>query len=234
MTTNVQIVTYNRKYQLDLSNFSVPVLPTWTDSNTEEIVNLEKAIIKKIFYSKFDGDDITGIDTTVASYNIAFGVGKGDPSDTSDIDKCVFGIVSNVKLVKASDTTKVIMELEPDDFYLFIYAYRKAVQANESLNIKGVEEKNILRVHKIIKIPNTKFITDLSLNDDSDLSYGLFCQNNCIVGICKQDSTSNAEFFLPSNSYCLEGRTQNILNLGDKYKGKFTLDSFRYNQFTSN
>lgn len=228
--TDVQITTYNRKYKLDLSKFNEPELGTDTAND------FAKAIVEKIFAtSTTNGTPTAPPYTTVTSYKMTYGIGvRGtgeSATDPSEINKCIFGVISDVELKTTGDsaTANSVMKLPADAYYIFIFAHKDAIQADASIQQKAEPERNILRVHKIIKIPNTTLSNDVKrtgTNEDADISHGLFCNGKCIVGIVSATDNNDATFYLPSNSYCLEGRTQDIIKLSQNYGGSFKLSSF--------
>ena len=227
--TNVQITTYNRKYKLDLSKFNEPEFGT-DDGNTAD--DFAKAIINKIFVTTNDGPTET-INTIVTSCKMTYGIGvRGtgeSATEPSDINKCVFGVISDIELSSASSGGNSIMKLPEDAFYIFIFAHKDKIEEDTSIQQKEEPERNILRVHKIIKIPNTTLCHDVKrtgTDEDVDISHGLFCNGKCIVGIVSAVNDNDATFYLPSNSYCLEGRTQDIIKLSQNYGGSFKLSSF--------
>ena len=97
MSTDVQITDFNRKYLLDLSDFNVPVIST----DATERGKFEDALIKKIFETK-SGESGSSLNTIIKSVNMSYGVGSRESTDTtSEINKCIFGVISNVKLTKS-------------------------------------------------------------------------------------------------------------------------------------
>ena len=227
--TNVQITTYNRKYKLDLSNFNEPEFSTETGNTANDFA---KAIVNKIFVTTDNGPTET-INTIVTSCKMTYGIGvRGtgeSPTEPSEINKCIFGVISDIELKTASSGGNSIMKLPEDAYYIFIFAHKDKIDEDTSIQQKAEPERNILRVHKIIKIPNTILSNDVKRTgdgEDSDISHGLFCNGKCIVGIVSAANDNDATFYLPSNSYCLEGRTQDIIKLSQNYSGSFKLNSF--------
>lgn len=216
----IQIVTYKRRYELDLKDFSNAVI-NFTDENPQSL--FEQVLMCKIFGIKYNLTDNTlSMDYySKLSYNLMYATGN----DVGDTKKCLFGIVSNFKATgaKIGSSNDTYDDLEIKGPYFFIFAHKDAVTgANPS------DAKDILRVHKIVNCPNTHFV-DAAANSKK---CGLFAgptgtDTDCIFGFftAKIENVDTDVFYLPLWSYCLEGRTKNIITLPtDDYDGFFKIN----------
>ena len=208
-TVEIQKVVLNRQYTLDLKDFDDAILDfsgedeTTTASNKS---NFEIALVSKIF-----GFEYTQSETAITfkrydnvSYKIMYAQGNG----AGVTKKCIFGIVSAVK-AKIKNTTDEYFE--PKKPYMFIFAHKEAENAEDS--------QNVLRVHEIVSIPNSHFVDAEQDGTACGLFAGPTANTHCILGFNKVDNKDY--FFLPKHSFCLEGKTQEIIDLGDEYAGKF-------------
>lgn len=241
-TLEVQFVEYNKQYELELERFDA--LNVKYDTAAQKHL-FEQVLICKL-YGLLYTLDTSGTTPTLQitnyeklEYKIEYGSGN---ENKGDINKCIFGIVSGFKAYKTTNDTDAAVSVA--DPYMFIFAHKSESGSGNDV----IPQSNILRVHKIIKVPNSHVIEPLQTTwskgtgtDGSDefkvkeragyMGCGLFAGTNdgdtsyCIVGIKNDNVQSNTEwhFYLPTYSYCLEGRTENILNLGEGYNGKFKI-----------
>lgn len=219
----VQIVDYNREYELDLTDYS-QLGVTYENVTQKEL--FEKVLVCKLYgieYALEPSSDQNSLPTlsytnyTDISYNITYGNGA---EDQGDVTKCIFGIINKFT---ATGKPSNIKSLNIEDTYMFLFAH-KDIPGNDN----GI---NTLRAHKVIVIPNSHIVDPQTIPADGYNACGLFAGedangvDNCILGFKKDDVQSNQwYFYLPSYSYCLEGRTQNIINLGENYSGKFKVN----------
>lgn len=235
----VQFVEYNKQYELELEDFDA--LNVKYDTVDQKHL-FEQVLICKL-YGLLYTLDTTGATPTLQitnydklEYRILYGSGN---ENKGDINKCIFGIVSDFKAYKTTDDTDAAISVE--DPYMFIFAHKSESGTGENI----VPQSNILRVHKIIKVPNSHVVNPVKttwskgtgangedeFNTEDRTGFnacGLFAGTNsgdvsyCIVGF-KNENVQGTDwhFYLPTYSYCLEGRTENILNLGENYAGKF-------------
>lgn len=239
----VQFVEYNKQYELELEGFDA--LNVKYDTMDQKHL-FEQVLICKLYGLLYTlettGEGEAAVTTLQITnydkleYRILYGSGN---ENKGDINKCIFGIVSDFKAYKTeNEALQVAVEVE--DPYMFIFAHKSESGSGENV----VPQSNILRVHKIIKVPNSHVLNPLKTtwtkgtNGEDDVfaveqvtgfnACGLFAgtgsndTNYCIVGF-KNENVQGADwhFYLPTYSYCLEGRTENILNLGENYAGKF-------------
>ena len=244
----VQFVEYNKQYELELKDFDA--LNVKYDTMDQKHL-FEQVLICKLYGLLYTLDTtgevpILNIENYKRlEYCICYGSGN---ENKGDINKCIFGIVSGFKAYKEiDDYSETPADDKPAinvaDPYMFIFAHRTASGNGES----AVSESNVLRVHKIIKIPNSHVVNPLKTtwtkgtgsNEEDEFNVeevtgfnacGLFAGstandvNYCIVGIKNENVQGNDwRFYLPTYSYCLEGRTENILDLGENYAGKFKI-----------
>ena len=208
-TVEIQKVVLNRQYTLDLKDFDDAILDfSGEGDNAVEInkLNFEVALVSKIFGLEYTQSE-TGItfkryDTL--SYKIMYAQGNG----AGVTKKCIFGIVSAVK-AKIKNTTDEYFE--PKKPYMFIFAHKETENAEDS--------QNVLRVHEIVSIPNSHFVDAEQDGTACGLFAGPSANTHCILGFNKVDNKDY--FFLPKHSFCLEGKTQEIIDLGEGYAGKF-------------
>lgn len=220
----VQIVNYNKQYEINLNDHDI--LSVEYDSKEQKDM-FEKVLICKIYGIKYTlsttPESISYDNYNRIEYNIFYGSGS-EPQ--GDVSKCIFGIVSGFKAYKTETSTEAEVKIEAP--YMFIFAHKTAKNDDET-------DVNVLRIHKIIIIPNSHSVDPPGTVIPEGFSgCGLFAGDNgieyCILGFKKENS--DWYFHLPSYSYCLEGRTENIINLGNDYKGKFKVAMPVLNQDT--
>lgn len=254
-TAEIQKVNFNREYKLDLTGFDDAALK-FEASTTDPVLTegearryFEDILVARIFGLELALDSnnkivlntskrVTFVRYSNLSYSIMYAPGNGSP----DTKKCIFGIVSNVIATinpTYSSVTGAPDKFQPGKRYMFVFAHKPAYpNANPA-----TPEKNILRVHEIVDIPNTHFV---SAKDDTPASgttpavinteCGLFAgsvaptapntEANCILGFfaANEETTSETKtqfFYLPINSYCLEGKSKDFIDLGTDYTGRF-------------
>ena len=215
----IQIVTYNKKYELDLKDFSNAVI-NFTDENPKSL--FEQVLMCKIFGIKYTLTDNT---LTMDYYSdLYYKLMYATGNDEGDTKKCLFGIVSNFKAKgkKIGSGNDTYNDLQIDGPYFFIFAHKDAITGDNPS-----DAKDILRVHKIVNCPNTHFVEAAA----NAKKCGLFAgptgtDTDCIFGFSttKPENVDIDVFYLPSFSYCLEGRTKNIITLPTDYDGFFKIN----------
>lgn len=235
----IQITTYNKDYTLDLKDF-VNAKVGFGDPVKEDDKELfETILLCKIFGIKYTttvGSDkkITDIEMTYyksLQYNMIYATGNDD----GDTKMCLFGIVSNFKAIgrkiadgedavndpyTANSTDKVnIKDLDYADPYFFILAHKNATEGTN-----GTPEENILRVHKIVKFENTRFVAAAAKSTTCGLFGGSkvpATETDCIFGFFKTkiSDVDTDVFYMPKNSCCLEGRSKDIIKLPEPQGG---------------
>ncbi len=215
----VQIVDYNKEYEMDLTGYDVLSVKYETET--------QKSMFERVLICKLYGIDYTinaiqpsGLEITLTNYNrIEYNIWYGNGAEAQgDVTKCIFGIVSGFKAYKTATSTEPKVKVEAP--YMFIFAHKTAKDDKET-------DVNTLRAHKIIVIPNSHSVDPPGTNVQEGFSgCGLFAGDSgieyCILGFKKE--SNQWYFYLPSYSYCLEGRTENIVNLGEGYQGKFKVE----------
>ena len=246
----IQKVTYNKDYSLDLSDFDPLDLNFGADADTAAAAKtlFEKTLLCKIYGIEYTLEkDSSNVVTNIQipyyykfDYKIMYAVGDDD----GDTRKCLFGIVSNFKATGNigvpspynSNARVDITSLDIEKPYFFILAHRNATTGDNA-----VPAKDILRVHEIVTCPNTHFV---SVEEANSTNCGLFGgpigETSCIFGFFKTkeksaDTVEKQFFYLPSNSYCLQGRTKDIIktiNEGEA-PGRFKVSTLYSNIVTS-
>ena len=214
----VQVTQYNKKYEMDLSTYDKLKIEF---SNSVEKEIFEKILVCKMYgitYKMVESDNVvTGIEYDFYSevtYKIFYGYGNDTKGDVS---KCLFGFVHDFVAKGKTTETGVVPDISIPDPYLFIFAHRTG--SND-----GVPDENMLRAHKVIVSDNLKFFEGLSYESPC---YGLGVEKEngqgaqVILGFSRNKERTYWEFYLPQYSYCLEGRSENIINLGENYQGTF-------------
>ena len=216
----VQIVDYNKEYEMDLTGYDVLSVKYDTE--------IQKTMFEKVLICKLYGIDYTITATedspviNLTNYNkVEYKIWYGNGAEAQgDVTKCIFGIVSGFKAYKTATSTEAEVKVEAP--YMFIFAHKTAKDDKET-------DVNTLRAHKIIVIPNSHNVDPPGATVPVGFSgCGLFAgdsnsgDNYCILGFKKE--SNQWYFYLPSYSYCLEGRTENIVNLGENYQGKFKVE----------
>ena len=244
-TLEVQFVEYNKQYELELKEFDA--LNVKYDTIDQKHL-FEQVLICKL-YGLLYTLDTSGTTPTLQITNykkLIYKIDYGCGNETNgDFNKCIFGIVSGFKAYKEKeDYSETAASDKPAinvaDPYMFIFAHKSESGSGNDI----IPQSNILRVHKIIKVPNSHVVEPIQttwtkgdaqeFTTNTRVGYmgcGLFAGQTandtsyCIVGIKNDNVQSNTEwhFYLPTHSYCLEGKTENILNLGDNYAGKFKI-----------
>ena len=121
--------------------------------------------------------------------------------------------------------------VEIKDMYFFIFAHKTGDQEMNEVN------QNQLRVYKVLKMDNTHIVDPMTHiptscwgNSNGYTDCGLFAgsvssdTNDCILGFKYEDKEEQWYFYLPTLSYCLEGRTEDMINFGENYKGYFKIN----------
>lgn len=248
-TAEIQKVNFNREYKLDLTGFDAAALSFVANEDlgldaTQARTYFEDILVARIFGLELalDTNKKVVIDTTThrvtfvryssLKYNIMYAPGNG----SDDTKKCIFGIVSDVI---ATINRGAPDKFQPDKKYMFVFAHKPAYPNADP----ATPEKNILRVHEIVDIPNTHFVsakndtaasgsTPASVNTECGLFAGSVAptapntEANCILGFfaVNEETTSETKtqfFYLPINSYCLEGKSKDFIDLGTDYTGRF-------------
>lgn len=244
----IQITTYNKQYSLDLKDFANASLSFGDDpaattyKNAKEL--FETTLLCKIFgieytATKDTSENITAIKMTYyksLKYKMMYATGNDD----GDTKKCLVGIVSDFQAIgrEATDTEDAVddpytansqekVNIESLNIagpYFFLLAHKDATTGT---NAKP--EENILRVHKIVKCPNTHFVAA----KDATVTCGLFSglnapqgndpEKDCIFGFfnVKINSDTVSVFYMPKNSCCLEGRSKEIISLPTPSSGSY-------------
>ena len=215
----VQIVDYNKEYEMELTGYDVLSVKYETDT--------QKSMFERVLICKLYGIDYTinaiqptGPEITFKNYDrIEYNIWYGNGAEAQgDVTKCIFGIVSGFKAYKTATSAEPEVKVEAP--YMFIFAHKTAKDDKET-------DVNTLRAHKIIVIPNSHNVDPPGAEVPEGFSgCGLFAGDSgneyCILGFKKE--SNQWYFYLPSYSYCLEGRTENIVNLGEGYQGKFKVE----------
>ena len=227
----VQIVDYKKDYQMNLEGYNQ------LEVNYED--DVEKKLFENILACKIYGIDHTVNEQTreieytyydEIEYSITYGAGA---TTQGDIPKCIFGLINNFKGIrstskKSSGSQPVNVEIK--DMYFFIFAHKTGDQEMNEVN------QNQLRVYKVLKMDNTHIVDPMSHiptscwgNSNGYTDCGLFAgvgndTNDCILGFKYKDDEEQWYFYLPTLSYCLEGRTEDMINFGENYKGYFKIN----------
>ena len=188
-------------------------------------------------------DDDVGL-----KYKIMYAVGNAG----GDTKKCLFGIVSNFQATGKTGATNPydssntcnITSLNIEKPYFFIFAHKDG-----STGANAVPAKDILRVHEIVTCPNTHFVSvytkDINGTATVMPNCGIFGgpdkENTCVFGFFKTkekegDTDETQFFYLPTNSYCLQGRTKDIiktLDEGETLSGRFKVSTLYTSIVTS-
>lgn len=226
MSLEVQIVDFNKKYEMDIKDFDN--MSVKYDNEAQKLL-FEKVLVCKMYGVDYkletETDPQTNEITTTIKYTnysriefkIMFGSGA---QQKGVIPKGVFGLVNDFKAyVDDNGTEKLKVDIA--DPYMFIFAHRTADL--------GGTDINLLRAHKVIQIPNTHFVTG-DKTAEGFKAWGLYAGSSttdveyCILGFNKSAESTQWHFYLPSNSYCLEGRTEDIIDLGSDYQGYFDIE----------
>lgn len=227
-TAEIQKVTFNREYKLDLTDFDDATLSFGNDSSTPEEKAaaqkyFEDVLVAKIFGLERTDDGTTGSVTfkrySSLEYKIMYAPGNEEGSDTK---KCIFGIVSDVKAA----ATGTNLAFEPGKKYMFIFAHK----SEDTNATPATAAQNILRIHEIVDIPNTHFVAaSQDLSNGKSCTCGLFAgpvaptapatETNCVLGFF--DDNDVQYFYLPTKSFCLEGKSLDFLSMPDPYTGRF-------------
>ena len=215
----IQIVTYKRRYELDLKDFSNAVI-NFSDENPQNL--FEQVLMCKIFGIKYT---LTGNTLSMEYYsNLYYNLMYATGNDTGDTKKCLFGIVSDFKATgkKIGSSNDTYNDLQIDGPYFFIFAHKDAITGTNPS-----DAKDILRVHKIVDCPNTHFVKAAA----NAKKCGIFAgptgtDTDCVFGFftTKIENVDTDVFYLPLWSYCLEGRTKNIITLPTEYDGFFKIN----------
>ena len=248
---NYQIVDYNKKYQINLDGFDdiQTEFKTITINSTEFTAQENKDLFEKALICKIYGINYTINNKDLVckfsdiSYHLYYGKPKQstDKPISNDMLNCYIGIVSDFS-AKYQDSKNTTQTLTISDPYLFVYAHKTAEDP--------IDNEDILRVHKIVKIPNTKFITEMNKAENKVSTIGLVTDSTnplTLVGVNFTKDASGAVrrttkkstfrsgsgsgsgaltegvFYLPEYSYLLEGRTQNLFNFPTTYTGCFDI-----------
>lgn len=240
-TAEIQKVTFNREYKLDLTDFDDAALKFGEESSTAE----EKAAAQKYFEDTlvakiFGLERVADNEGQVAfkrytdlKYKIMYAPGNGG----KDTNKCIFGIVSDVKAsINSTYAPSGVTNptFEPGKKYMFVFAHK----SEDITATPAVPAQNILRVHEIVDCPNTHFVApSQDPANGKSTGCGLFAgpsapiapavETNCILGFFAVDDngTETQFFYLPAKSYCLEGKSLDFLTLPDSYTGRFKINT---------
>ena len=223
MSLEVQIVDFNKKYEMDIKDFDNMSVKY---DNEEQKTLFERVLVCKMYGVDYklvpsatnpDSYEIEYTNYSRIEFKIMFGSGA---QQKGVIPKGVFGLVSDFKAyVDENELEKVKVDIA--DPYMFIFAHRTADL--------GGTDVNLLRAHKVIQIPNTHFVTG-DKTAEGFKAWGLYAGSSdtdteyCILGFNKSAQSTQWHFYLPSNSYCLEGRTEDIIDLGSEYQGYFDIE----------
>lgn len=215
----VQTVNYSREYELDLGDYNQLDLSFQSE---EDRKLFEDVLICKIYgiSYKLTGESTIGsirgkhcnTHTVAVAFDlydrIEYGLMYGSGAESrGDVSKCVFGITHDFKAYK--NNSVVLSIPEP---YFFVFAHRDGLD--------GEADRNVLRAHKIMAIPNSEFIFDPDTAKKGN--YGLVTKHTTPSMILGFNWTETYLYFhLPQRSYCLEGRSEDVIDMGDAYPGKF-------------
>lgn len=250
---NYQIVDYNKKYQINLDGFDdiQTEFKTITIKSTEFTAQENKELFEKALICKIYGIDyiINDKELTCKFTDICYHLYYGKPKQSTDkpinndMLNCYIGIVSDFS-AKYKDSANTTQTLTISDPYLFVYAHKTADDP--------IDNEDILRVHKIVKIPNSKFITKMDRAENKLSTIGLVTDSTNPLTLVGVNFTKNASgavrrttkkstfksgsssgngngaltegvFYLPEYSYLLEGRTQHLFNFPSTYTGCFDI-----------
>lgn len=227
----VQIVDYKKDYQMNLEGYNQ------LEVNYED--DVEKKLFENILACKIYGIDHTVNEQTreieytyydEIEYSITYGAGA---TTQGDIPKCIFGLINNFKGIRSTSkkSSGSPVNVEIKDMYFFIFAHKTGDQEMNEVN------QNQLRVYKVLKMDNTHIVDPMSHiptscwgNSNGYTDCGLFAgsvsndTNDCILGFKYDDKEEQWYFYLPTLSYCLEGRTEDMINFGENYKGYFKIN----------
>lgn len=240
----IQITTYNKQYMLDLKDFANASISFGDPNSDAAAYNAAKSLFETTLLCKIFGieytatkdsdENITAIKMTYyksLKYNMMYATGNDD----GDTRKCLVGIVSNFQAIgrQATDAQDAVTDpytansqekvdiksLNIPGPYFFLLAHKDATTGT---NAKPQE--NILRVHKIVKCPNTHFVDAAVGTATCGLFSGLSAPStevDCIFGFfnIKINSDTVGIFYMPYNSCCLEGRSKEIISLPEPSGG---------------
>ena len=223
MSLEVQIVDFNKKYEMDIKDFDN--MSVKYDNEAQKIL-FERVLVCKMYGVDYkltpsttntDSYDIEYTNYSRIEFKIMYGSGA---QQKGVIPKGVFGLVNDFKAYVVENGQEKL-KVDIADPYMFIFAHRTADL--------GGTDTNLLRAHKVIQIPNTHFVTG-EQSAEGFKAWGLYAGSSasdvdyCILGFNKSAQSTQWHFYLPSNSYCLEGRTEDIIDLGSEYQGYFDIE----------
>lgn len=239
-TAEIQKVTFNREYKLVLTDFDEAALKFGEGQSPDAALQkyFEDTLVAKIFGLERD-PDVNGQVAFKRYSNLKYKIMYAAGNDGGDTKKCIFGIVSDVDATIKPDLvgTGKPSAFIPEKKYMFVFAHK----SEDSTTTPTTSAQNILRVHEIVDIPNTHFVSASNATGTPAVPNtvcGLFAgpapaagsaEANCILGFFaakKTGETTDTQFFyLPTKSYCLEGKSLDFLNLPDPYTGRFEVST---------